>query len=244
MHVAFGNVGGPFITIERVDDADVNLDALVGQDVLSEEMATYLKHAMALGRVMVVASNDVDARFEFISALVGSLEPDVRVVAMESGARLSLKNPQAVLLTGGASRTELLRNALKMCPDRLIVADARGAETLEAITAMGSAVNGGIIGVDAESPDDALTRLSRHGSIGKGIEISDVENVLNDRADVLIQVLAYADGRRRVTQVMDVDGELQEVFGGFQDFQGHGFVPRWYENARTLGHELNTDIFG
>ena len=131
-----------------------------------------------------------------------------------------------------------------MCPDRLVIADARGTETLEAVTSMGSAVNGGIIGVDAESPDDALVRLARNSSIGKGIETGDVENMLNDRADMLVQVLTFADGRRRVTQIMDIDGEMQEVFGGFQKFQGHGFVPRWYENARSLGHELSTDIFG
>ena len=114
-HVAFGSVGGPFITVERVDNAEITLESLVSQDVLSEDMATYLSHAMSLGRVIVVASNDIEARFEFIGALVDALDPGLRVVAIESGARLSLKNPQAVLLTGGASRSEILRNALKMC---------------------------------------------------------------------------------------------------------------------------------
>ncbi|MEE2789048.1 MAG: ATPase, T2SS/T4P/T4SS family [Myxococcota bacterium] len=244
MHVAFGHVGGPFITIERIESPELNLDALVQQEVLSDEMATYLSHAMALGRVVVVASNDVDARLEFISALVGAVDDQLRIVAIESGARLGLTNPHAVLLSGNAPRSELLRNALKMCPDRLVLADAQGGETLAAMTAMGSAVNGGIVGVDAESPDDALVRLARQSSLSSGTQSAEVEAMLNDRADVLVQLLTFADGRRRVTQVMDIDDEMQEVFGGFQTFQGHGFVPRWYENARSLGHELSTDIFG
>ena len=199
---------------------------------------------MILGRNIIIASNDINSRFELIAALIATAPDGCRVVSAESGGRLP-KRAGHVVLTGSAhdSNTSLVTQAIKMAPDRLIVPDCAGPEVLRALTALGGAVEGGVIGVDAESPEDALIRLSRQAGLGVVADTSQVEAMVTDRADVLVQILNYADGGPRVSQIMDLDGEVREVFTGFETFAGAGYVPRWYENAHIVGHELDQDIF-
>ncbi|MEZ4434491.1 MAG: ATPase, T2SS/T4P/T4SS family [bacterium] len=196
LHVAMPGVGGPYLTLDRPGRGHKTLDEMVAADTLSENMATFLRHALAAGRNVLVASNDVDARLELIAALLDAGLDKERVVIVESGGRLGRAHGERVVLTGGpgADNSTLVQQALKMRPDRLVVADARGPEAWYALSALGGAVNGGIIGIDAESPDDALIRLTRHASLAQGFEPSQVDAVIRDTADVLVQLLAYADG--------------------------------------------------
>lgn len=144
----------------------------------------------------------------------------------------------------GAEPGELVRRALKLRPERLVVADARGGETYAALTALAGAVNGGIVGIDAESADDAMIRLVKQASLGAGGAAEpQVEGLVRETVDVLVQVLNYADGRTSVTQIIDVDGELNEVFSGLGGFRATGHVPRWVSNAQSLGHDLDLNIF-
>ncbi len=245
LHVAMPSVGGPYLTLDRPGKHYKSLDDMVSADALSTNMAAFLRHALAAGRNVLVASNDVDARLELIAALLDAGLDDERVVIVESGGRLGRDGGQRIVLTGGpgADNVTLVQQALKMRPDRLVVADARGPEAFHALSALGGAVNGGIIGIDAESPDDALIRLTRHASLAPHVDASQVDAAIRDTADVLVQLLAYADGGRRITQVMDIDGEIAEVFNGFEAFRANGFVPRWVSNAQSLGHAIDDGIF-
>ena len=247
LHVAMPTVGGPYLTLDRPGRGNKSLDEMVASDTLSENMATFLRHALAAGRNVLVASNDVDARLELIAALLDAgLVDKERVVVIESGGRLGRAHGERVVLTGGpgADNVTLVQQALKMRPDRLVIADARGPEAFHALSALGGAVNGGIIGIAAESPDDALIRLTRHASLAQGFDQTQVDAVIRDTADVLVQLLAYADGGRRITQIMDIDGEIQEVYNGFEAFRANsGFVPRWVSNAQSLGHAIDDAIF-
>ncbi|MCA9537831.1 MAG: Flp pilus assembly complex ATPase component TadA, partial [Myxococcales bacterium] len=245
-HVAQPAVGGPYLTLDRPGQGAQSLDEMVAGDVLSANMAAFLRHAIELGRNVIVSCNEVDARFEFIGALLDAGAPHLRVVAVEGGGRLSRGAGARVVLSGapGADNVTLVQQAIKMRPDRLVVADARGPEAYHALSALGGAVNGGIIGVDAESPDDAIIRLMRHASLAQSIDAAQVDAAIRDTADVLVQLLHYADGRRRVTQIMDIDGEIQEVFNGLEAFRAQsGFVPRWVLNAQSLGFSIDANLF-
>jgi pilus assembly protein CpaF len=237
VHMAMPSVGGPYITIDRPQKTAATLTDMISSGVMSENMATFLTQAMGLGRVIIVASNELDARLDLLAALINALPDDTRVVATETGGRLSC-GPETVLLSR-STPDELIRNALKMRPDRLVVADAGGAGALTALTAMGGSVNGGIIGVDARAPEDAITRLAHQGSVDTRGDASNVRSLVCDRAEVLVQLLTYADGQYCVSQIVDVDGELNDIFTGF-DGQGH--TPRWYSHAQELEHPLDPSI--
>ncbi|MCB9536464.1 MAG: Flp pilus assembly complex ATPase component TadA [Myxococcales bacterium] len=241
VHAAMGPVGGPFVTVDRPAAGARDLDALVAAEVLSANLATFLRQAVEIGRAVVIASNDLDARIELINALLHEGASDLRVVAVEGGARLG-NGANMVTLSGapGADNAALVQQALKMRPDRLVVVDARGPETFHAISALQGGVNGGVIGVDAESPDDAIARMVRHAGLAVHTASDRIEATVRDGVDVLVQLLRYADGRTNVTQVFDIDGDMHEVFSGFQ---ATGHVPRWFSNAQSLGHAVDPAIF-
>ncbi|MEZ4470961.1 MAG: ATPase, T2SS/T4P/T4SS family [bacterium] len=143
----------------------------------------------------------------------------------------------------GMAHADLVRQAVKMRPDRLVLADARGEDMYVALTALSGAVNGGILGLDAESTDDALIRLVRQASLGVRADEGPLEGLVRETVDVLVQLLRYADGRVSVTQIVDVDGEVQDVFTGLGGFRATGHVPRWVSNAQSLGHAVDLSIF-
>jgi len=241
IHVAMPGVGGPYLTIDR-PSAAVGLEDLVASETLTANMATFLAAAMTQGKNIVVASNCADTRFGFIQALMGAAG-DVRIVAVEGGARLQGGGNVVVLSGGDADNATLVRQALKMRPDRLVIGDARGPETFHALSALGGGVNGGVMGVDAESPDDALVRIVNQAGLGVSTTDDRVKALVMETADVLVQVLRYADGRVVVTQVLDVDGEMREVFNGLGGFRASGHVPRWVSNAQSLGAQIDASIF-
>ncbi|MGK0358232.1 MAG: pilus assembly protein CpaF [Bradymonadia bacterium] len=232
----------PCLLIERPRAAPT-MQALLDSEVLDSAMATFLSQAVAAGRTVVIASNHVDVRFDLIGALLSESAASLRAVCVEGGNRLAATGGNHVHLSG-AEPGELVRRALKLRPDRLVVADARGGETYAALTALAGSVNGGIVGIDAESADDAMIRLVKQASLGAGGAAEpQVEGLVRETVDVLVQVLNYADGRTSVTQVIDVDGELNEVFSGLGGFRATGHVPRWVSNAQSLGHDLDLNIF-
>jgi len=243
VHLAMPSVGGPFLTIDRPSADAADLDGMVNDNILTAAESTFLRAAMTHGRVVVVSSNDLDARFDMISALTRALGEDVRVVSIASGGRLGQLGDQHVALSSadGIEPAGLIEESLKMRPERLVVADARGRAVLRALTAMGGSVKGGILGIDAESPEDAFFRMSRQAGLGTRAGTQEIEAMIRDRADVLVQVLVDATGRRFVDRILDLDGEVQDVF---QQSSGMGFVPRWFDNAIRVGHDLDSSIFG
>jgi pilus assembly protein CpaF len=132
---------------------------------------------------------------------------------------------------------------MRMRPDYLVIGDAVGQSTLDALFAMGTHVNGGILSIDADSPEAALNRLARHASLSEGTDSAGLDGLIRDRIDILVHVLTYADGTDRITQITSVDEELQDTFNGFDEFTGCGQSPEWYADAIRLGHPLEDDLF-
>tara|TARA_B100001093_G_scaffold506806_2_gene566344 strand:- start:68 stop:1174 length:1107 start_codon:yes stop_codon:yes gene_type:complete len=242
LHYVSSSAGGPYVTVDRPSRSQVNLEQLTGQNVLSANMAAYLGASIRLGRVILVSSNALDARFEFVSALLAEVESNTRVVSIDSGGRLVKPNDQSVQLT--ASSGSSLRHALMMRPDYLVVADIACSTPTEALSAMGSTTTGGVLGVSADSPEDAVSRVVKHGAASSNQSEGRLTELAKNRIDIIVQIHAFGDGSHRVTQIMDVDGEMGETFSGFDGFSASGQIPRWYENAISLGHDLSSSIFG
>ncbi|MEE2756109.1 MAG: FHA domain-containing protein [Myxococcota bacterium] len=242
LHYVSSSAGGPYVTIDRPNRSQVDLEQLTGQSILSANMAAYLSTAVRLGRVVVVSSNELDARFEFVSALLAEVDASTRVASIDSGGRLAKPNEQSVQLT--ASSGSGLRQALLMRPDYLVVADIACSSPSDALSAMGSTTRGGVLGVSADSPEDALSRIVKQSAARSNQSEERLTELVKNRIDIIVQLHSFGDGSHRVTQVMDVDGEIGETFSGFDGFSASGQTPRWYENAISLGHDLSTSIFG
>jgi pilus assembly protein CpaF len=238
VHFVSASVGGPYLTIDRPQIGRRALADLVAAGVVSDEISAFLGLAMRAGRGVVVASNDVDARIEFMNALASDAK-GLRVIAVDGGGRFGRG---VVTLTGGAGTTptEVVQQALKMHPDRLFVADCRGPETFHAISALAGAVDGGVVGITAESPDDAMIRILRQAATAVPTSEDKIGGLVREAVDVMVQLLRYADGKLMVTQVLDLDGEQTEVFSGFS---ATGHTPRWVSNAQSLGHAVDLNIF-
>ncbi len=246
VHVALPHVGGPFVTIERPSVAGGDLAALVDRDVLSRNMAGFLELTVRAGRRVVVAGNDTDTRAELIDAMLGSGAAGLRVVAVEGSGRLGNAHGHLVTLTSapGADPATLVQNAVKMRPDRLVVVDCRGPEAFHALSALLGGVDGGILGIAADSPDDAVLRLVRLAGLALHASDDRVEQLVREAADVLVHVVRYADGRARVARIIDLDGgEMQEIFSGLGVFRATGHVPRFVGEAQNLGHTVDANLF-
>jgi len=243
VHFVSADAGGPFITIDRPAKDPLSLQDLVSLGVLNDNMATYLHHAVNLGRVILVSGNDIDARSRVLSAILHALGDETRAILIDSSGRIALPNERSIRMSATRAGTNIVREAVRMRPDFLVVADAAGYSTLDALFAMGTNVNGGGLGVDAESPEVALQRVARLAAVSADAQENSAESLVRDRIDILVQVLTYADGTDRITQISDVHGELQDTFTGFDEFSGNGQPPQWYEDAIRLGHPLEDHLF-
>ena len=241
VHLALPSVGGPFLTIDRPAGGFSTLESLVDRGVVSHNVALVLELAMRAGTSVIVGSNCVDARFEVIGALIDAAE-GLRVVAVEGGARL---HGHAAMLSGapGTDNSALIAHALKMRPDRLVLADCRGPEAFGAVSALNGGVNGGVIGLDAATPDDAIARLTRHVALGlpQG-SFERAEAIVQDAPRLVVQVLRTADGSFRITQVAELaGGQIQDVFG--PNLRATGHVPAFASQAQLLGHPVDGNLF-
>lgn len=241
VHWASAAVGGPFLTIDRPAGRAVTLDQLAERGTLSTHTARFFELAMRVGTTVVVSSNCVDARFEFMSALANAAT-GLRVVAVEGGGRVS--GSHAVTLSGapGVDNSALIQHALKMRPDRLLVADCRGPEALAALSALSGGVNGGAIGLEGATVDEAPTRLLRLAAMAGAIAAERLDALLNDSPRVLIQLQRQADGSVRLTQVSELaNGQIQDVYGLGGRATGH--TPVFAQQAASLGHTVDPHLF-
>lgn len=243
LYAGLAGIGGPFFELEHPAVTNRSLEDLVTDGVLSQAMATFLTWGMESGRKIIVSGNDLDARLTVIRALLAKT-PNARIIAIEGGGRLDMDQANVLCLTSSSTtdRGQLVRNALKLRPDRLVIADSCGPEAYEALCAMGGGVNGGIVGIDAESPEDALIRFVRQAALN-GAKEEALNALLRENFDILIQVLRYANGNLCVTTIQDIDGQTNEVFSGLGGFRPTGHVPRWITNAQSLGQPFDTSLF-
>jgi len=241
VHWASAAVGGPFLTIDRPSGGATTLDQLAERGTLSANTARFFELAMRVGTTIVVSSNCVDARFEFMSALANAAT-GLRVVAVEGGGRVA--GSHAVTLSGapGVDNSALIHHALKMRPDRLLIADCRGPEALAALSALSGGVNGGAIGLEGTTVDEAPTRLLRLAAMAGAIAPERLDALLNDSPRVLVQLQRQADGSLRVTQVSELaNGQIQDVYGLGGRATGH--TPVFAQQAAGLGHAVDAHLF-
>lgn len=204
-------VDGPCLTIRRFGARRVSLD-----DVASPPVADLLRGAVRDRANVVVAGGTGSGKTTLLNALAAVIDPHERIVTVEDAAELRLPGEHVVRLEtrpatvdgpGAVTARELVRNALRMRPDRLLLGEVRGGEALDLLQAMNTGHDGSLSTLHANGCADALRRLEALVLLaGVGLPIDAVRDHLAAAVDLVVHLVRSADGRRRVAEVAEVVG--------------------------------------
>ena len=227
-------IDGPSISIRKFSKKTITLDTMAQQANISPEMATLLKVAARCRLNILISGGTGSGKTTLLNALSRLIDPAERTVTIEDAAELQLQQPHVVRLetrppnlegSGEITMRDLLRNALRMRPDRIILGEIRGAEALDVLQAMNTGHDGSMSTIHANAPREALTRLENMvGMTGINLPSKAVRTQIAAAVHLIAQVNRMRDGIRRVTHIIEVVGmegdviTTQELFT-FQ-FQG------------------------
>jgi pilus assembly protein CpaF len=220
-------VDGPAVSIRRFARRRPSLLDLVENRSLSGEMAEFLAEAVADRRTILISGGTGAGKTTLLNALSEHIGAGERVVTIEDAAELQLAQPHLVRLEsrpatvegrGEVTIRDLLRNALRMRPDRIILGEVRGNEALDLLTALNTGHEGALSTVHANSPADALRRLQNLCLMGGvGLPHEAIRDQLARGLDLIVQIVRRPDGRRQVVEIGEVapdpgSGAVQPLF--------------------------------
>lgn len=207
-------IDGPLVSIRRFGARRPGPDELVALGTLSEAQRRLLRDAVAARRSILVSGGTGSGKTTMLNALSGFVEPGERVVTIEDAAELRLRQPHVVRLEsrpagvegrGEVTIRDLLRNALRMRPDRIVIGEVRGAEALDLLSALNTGHRGALSTVHANSPADALSRLETLALMaGLGLPHAAIAEQVQRGIDLVVHIERRADGARVVSEIAEV----------------------------------------
>ena len=222
-------IDGPSISIRKFAKRRITLDGMSALGSLTPELATVIKVAGRCRLNVIISGGTGSGKTTLLNAMSQLIDPGERIVTIEDAAELQLDHLDMVRLEsrppnieGGGEITirDLLRNALRMRPDRIIIGEVRGAEAVDMLQAMNTGHDGSLSTIHANNPREALTRIENMvGLAGVNLSPRSVRMQIAAALDMIVQVTRMRDGVRRVTNVVEVMGmegdviTLQDLFG-------------------------------
>jgi pilus assembly protein CpaF len=255
-------IDGPAMSIRKFSKKTITLDTMAQQANISPEMATLLKIAARCRLNILISGGTGSGKTTLLNALSRLIDPTERTVTIEDAAELQLQQPHVVRLetrppnlegTGEITMRDLLRNALRMRPDRIILGEIRGAEALDVLQAMNTGHDGSMSTIHANRPREALTRLENMvGMTGINLPSHAVRTQIAAAVNLILQVNRMRDGVRRVTDVIEVVGmesdiiTTQELFSfQFQGESADGRLRGVFKSSGVRPHFLpRAEYFG
>jgi pilus assembly protein CpaF len=264
-------VDGPALTIRKFAADPYEVDDLISFGTLNAQSARFLE-ACVKGRASVLVSGGTGAgKTTTLNVLSSFIPTDERILTIEDAAELRLQQPHIVRLEyrppniegrGEVTIRDLVRNALRMRPDRIVVGEVRGTEAMDMLQAMNTGHEGSISTIHANTPRDALTRLeSMVLMTGTELTVRAIREQMASALDLVIHESRLKDGSRRITHITEVVGMEGEVvttqdiflfdFKAGMDEQGHflgelrptGLRPKFLERLEEHGVTVEADVF-
>ncbi|MGE3934552.1 MAG: CpaF family protein, partial [Rhodospirillaceae bacterium] len=242
-------IDGPSISIRKFSKKSITLDVMARQQNISAQMATLLKVASRSRLNILISGGTGSGKTTLLNAMSQLIDHGERIVTIEDAAELQLQQPHVVRLEtrpanleghGEITMRELVKNALRMRPDRIILGEVRGSEAIDMLQAMNTGHEGSMSTIHANRPREALTRLENMvGMAGINLPSKAVRTQISDAIDMIVQISRMRDGIRRVTSVTEVvgmEGDViitQELF--HYDFEGEDNAGRLKGNFRSSG---------
>jgi len=226
-------IRGPCITIRKFARSPLRMDQLVALGSLSGQMARFLQRCVRAKKNMVISGGTGSGKTTLLNVLSTEIPPDERIVTIEDAAELRLDQPHVVSLEskprnleglGGYSIRDLVRNALRMRPDRIIVGECRAGEAIDMLQAMNTGHEGSMTTTHANSAQEALKRVETLCMMA-GLDLSPrtIREQIAASVHVVVQQTRFSDGARRLTTVTEVgqlgeDGEivLHDIFSFYR----------------------------
>ena len=263
-------IDGPALSIRRFPNERLSAQGLVGLQTLTQPMLDFL-HAAVAGRLNIIVSGGTGAgKTTLLNVLSGFISEHERIITIEDAAELKLHQHHVVRLEtrmpniegkGGIRERQLVINALRMRPDRIIVGEVRGDEAVDMLQAMNTGHDGSLTSVHANSPRDAVYRLDTMVAMANlNIPQRTVRQQIASAVNLIIQVSRMSDGTRRVTQISEITGcegeviQFQDIFvfertgltqGGTVTgrFKATGIRPKCSERLESSGFPLPAGMF-
>ena len=263
-------VDGPLLSIRRFSIGRLSMESLIEKGTLTSPIANLLE-GIVRGRLNVLISGGTGSgKTTLLNVLSGFVPHDERIVTIEDSAELQLQQPHVARLEtrppnienkGEVTQRDLVRNSLRMRPDRIIVGEVRGTEALDMLQAMNTGHDGSMTTLHANAPRDALTRIENMVSMtGTTMPTKAVRSQIASAIEVVLQVERQEDGTRRLVSVQEINGmegdviTMSEIFTFRRlgrDEQGRvlgsyratGIVPRFQEHLQQRGIALPLSLY-
>ena len=258
-------VDGPILSIRRFGSTPLKAEDLVRNLALTEPMLEMLKGAVRARLNIVVSGGTGSGKTTLLNVLSGYISEKERIVTIEDSAELQMKQEHVVRLEtrppnvegkGAVRQRELVINALRMRPDRIVLGEVRGEETLDMLQAMNTGHDGSITTIHSNTPRDALARLETMAMMGE-VRLSDkaIRAQIAAAVHIIVQVARQSDGTRRITHITELTGAFSDVVS-MQDiflferkglgpngkvkgrFYATGVVPKFAEKLNAAGTPL------
>ena len=210
------SLNGPVLSIRKFSRRSIDIDMMVRQKNLSLKMAEFLQIATTCRLNTLVSGGTGSGKTTLLNALSQLINPNERIVTIEDAAELRLKQPHVVRLEmrppniegeGMISIRDLLKNALRMRPDRIIVGEVRGQETVDMLQAMNTGHDGSMSTIHANRAIDALLRLENMITMSdSGVPSKVIQAQIAGGVDLIVQVERMRDGVRRIQEIIEIVG--------------------------------------
>ncbi|QYJ86825.1 Flp pilus assembly complex ATPase component TadA [Shewanella mesophila] len=261
---------GPCITIRKFMQRRLNCTDLVKFGSMSEAMADFLEMAVMQKRNIVISGGTGSGKTTLLNVLSNFIPDNERIVTVEDAAELQLYQPNLVALEarppnqegkGAVEIRDLVKNCLRMRPDRVVIGECRGGEALDMLQAMNTGHDGSLTTAHSNSPRDCISRLEVMVMMaGMDLPVMAIREQITSAVNIIVQQSRFSDGSRRITSICEVTGiegsmvQLSEIFKfqqtGFNEqgkVQGYytatGTLPEFYEQLRKQGVAVKLDIF-
>ncbi len=261
---------GSSISIRKFSKDKLQIQDLVNKRSLTPEIAELLKGIVEARLNVIIAGGTGCGKTTILNILSGFIPDDERIITIEDAAELQLRQAHVVRLEtrppnvegkGEVNQRDLVKNCLRMRPDRIVMGECRGPETLDMLQAMNTGHDGSLTTIHANTPRDALTRIETLVALaGLNISTKGLRHYISSAVDVILQMTRLSDGSRKVTSLQEITGmegeiiTLQEIFTFEQTglsetrqvkgkFMSTGVRPKFTEKFRALGIDLSPDVF-
>ena len=263
-------VDGPLVSIRKFSKKPLNLSKLVDVGALRPPMADLLAAAVKSRITTIISGGTGSGKTTMLNALSAFISEKERLITIEDAAELQLQQPHVGRMEtrppniegkGEIRQRELVKNALRMRPDRIILGECRGEEAFDMLQAMNTGHEGSMATIHANTPRDAISRLEQMiGMAGLPMTVSSIRGQIAGAIQLIVQLQRQSDGKRKVTSIAEITGlegdiiQMQEIFkyvrtGTAPDgtVQGHftatGVRPRFLTQLLNQGVKLPGNLF-
>jgi len=263
-------IDGPLVSIRKFKEDKLTLEKLVEFNALAPQMAETMRHAVHARMTTIISGGTGTGKTTMLNALSAFISPKERVLTIEDAAELNLQIPHVGRMetrpannegSGEIKQRDLVKNALRMRPDRVILGEVRGEECFDMLQAMNTGHEGSMATIHSNTCRDAISRMEQMlGMTGMPMTVQSIRSQISGAVHLILQLTRLSDGQRKVTSISEITGmegdiiQMQEIFRykrtGLTEegkilghFEATGVRPRFLEELESLGIELPGDFF-